>query len=67
VEPNAKIHQYLASGGGEFKGFSVSKYQKEYTLDNGNDILYSGDGNWTGLLSTLLLLCVETFKEWMNK
>ena len=45
AEPNAGIHQYLASGGGEFKGFSASKYQKEYTLDNRNDILHNKDSN----------------------
>jgi hypothetical protein len=67
VEPNARIHQYLASRGNKFKGFSASKYQKEYTLDNRNNILHSGDSNRTGLLSTLSLLYIKTFKERMNK
>ena len=26
AEPNAGIHQYLANRGGEFEGFSTSKY-----------------------------------------
>ena len=26
TEPNAGIHQYLASKGNKFKGFSISKY-----------------------------------------
>ena len=67
AEPNAGIHQYLASRGGEFKGFSASRYQEECTLDNGNNILYSGDSNRTGLLSILSLLCIKTFKERINK
>jgi hypothetical protein len=67
AEPNAGIHQYLASGGGGFEGFSASGYQEECTSDNGNDILRSGDSNRTGLLSILLLLHVKTFKERINK
>ena len=45
AEPNAEIHQYLVNGGGEFKGFSTSRYQKECILNNGNDILRSGNSN----------------------
>ena len=67
MEPNAGIHQYLASKNNKFEGFSASKYQKKYTLDNGNNILYNKDSNWTRLLSTLLSLHIKTFKEWINK
>jgi hypothetical protein len=67
MEPNAGIHQYLASKGGEFKGISASKYQKKCILNNGNDILHSKDGNRTRLLSISLSLHIKTFKKRINK
>ena len=36
-------------------------------MDNRNNILYSKDGNQTGLLFTLSSLHVKTFEEWINK
>ena len=45
AKPNTGIHQYLASRGNKFKGFSVFKYQKECTLNNRNNILYNKNSN----------------------